>query len=317
MTTDTQNPNESSAMQGESGSEEAAILALSDSGQPAEAENNTQTSSDPDDKDTEGTVESQDADEADPDDADGEEAKPTDELVEVDYEGETVKVPAKVKDALLRQSDYSRNMNSLAEEKKAVSADKERAQTILGSVDKLAEAKAQAVVASADVEFYKKTDWAELNATNPRAYAMTWQAFQDAQANLNQALIKAQNVEGELSQAQQDQHVEARDAMVKALSKDLKGWSDELGAKITKYALSQGYTQKDLERITNPKEVIALDKARRFDELQNAKAGLKAKAQDAPILAKPGTTQRLSGKAAIEARFKSKPSEEDAIRLLN
>lgn len=52
----------------------------------------------------------------------GEEAEP--ELVEVEYEGETLAVPAKIKDALLRQADYTKKTQEVAAERKAVESTK-------------------------------------------------------------------------------------------------------------------------------------------------------------------------------------------------
>jgi hypothetical protein len=133
----------------------------------------------------------------------------------------------------------------------------------------------------------------------------------------DKALITAQNVTDEVSQARQAQIADARNAMFTTLQKNLKGWGDDLGAKITRYAIAQGYTQEQLQTLTDPKVVIALDKARKYDELQQARTGLQAKAKDAPNVAKPGSPRRLTGKAEVQARFAKKPTEEDAIRLLN
>lgn len=317
MTVDTQNPDTSGATLPEPGSEEAAILALSTGGQPAEAENNTETSTDPEDKAGDDKTDEQEAKaddaEADPD-ADGGDDP---ETVEVEYEGEKFVVPPKLKDALLRQSDYSRKMNEVGAVERQAKASQERAELIASNIEKIAEAKAQAVIANADVEFYEKTDWADLIATNPGAYARTQIAYQTAIAARDKALITAQNVEGELSQARSAQIADARNAMFETLQKSLKGWGEDLGAKITRYAISQGFKPEVLQTLTDPQVVIALDKARRFDELQTAKAGLQGKAKDAKAFVKPGNQRRLTGKAEVQARFNKSPTEEDAIRLLN
>lgn len=54
--------------------------------------------------------------------AGSEDDTPTDDEFEVEYEGKTYKVPAELKDALLRQSDYTRKTTDLAEQRKAVEA---------------------------------------------------------------------------------------------------------------------------------------------------------------------------------------------------
>ena len=68
---------------------------------------------------------------------------------------------------------------------------------------------------------------------------------------------------------------------VKALQKDLKGWGDgqAMGVVLTEYATKTGIKTATLETLTDPAMVVALDKARRYDELQASKTAIKAKAQ--------------------------------------
>jgi hypothetical protein len=74
-----------------------------------------------------------------------------------------------------------------------------------------------------------------------------------------------------------------------ALKKDLKGWGDDLGAKLTTYATSNGVQLKTLQELTDPGVVIALSKAKQWDDLQASKAAIKGKGQAAPPVTKPGT----------------------------
>ena len=55
-----------------------------------------------------------------------EESEPEDDTEEVDYEGKKYRVPKDIKDALLRQSDYTRKTQELAEHRNQVSATIER-----------------------------------------------------------------------------------------------------------------------------------------------------------------------------------------------
>lgn len=56
------------------------------------------------------------------------EASPEAELVDVEYEGETFKLPPKLKDALLRQADYTKKTMEVAETRKAIEAARQEAE---------------------------------------------------------------------------------------------------------------------------------------------------------------------------------------------
>ena len=77
----------------------------------------------------------QEAEEADPD-----EESESDELVEVEIEGKTYKVPPELQKGYLRQSDYSRKMNEVSEKEKAYSQRLEVAEKLYEGAEKFATA---------------------------------------------------------------------------------------------------------------------------------------------------------------------------------
>src|SRR5688572_14468037 len=54
-------------------------------------------------------------------------AEPVDELDEIEFDGERYKIPKKLKNGFLMQSDYTRKTQEVAEERKAIAAAKEAA----------------------------------------------------------------------------------------------------------------------------------------------------------------------------------------------
>ena len=136
--------------------------------------------------------------------------------------------------------------------------------------------------------------------------------MQTLRLSRDQYVSTAQGIKAEIAKAQQQGLYAQRGEMIKVLSKDLKGWGDELGQKITKYAIDSGYQPSDLDNVTDPKWVIAMDKARRFDALQNAKTELKAKAKDAPAFVKPGAPRKSDSRADVMAQLRKDNSGESA-----
>jgi hypothetical protein len=312
MTTETQNPNPEAATVEGLGSEEAAIRALS------QLENSQQTAepqSKPDDDETQDEA----AEDEPKDDPEGEadEAEPKKgELVEVEYEGKLYEVPPVIEKALLRQSDYSRKMNEASETEKTAKVRIEQADKLIDGAEKFAEVLAEVNGIDAQIARFEKVDWASLRQSEPAEYAALQADLRGLQADRAASVQKAQGIDSELSTIRQTQNAEKRNLMVKELQKNLKGWGDDLGAKITQYAIETGYTAQDLQQVTDSKWVIAMNKARKYDALQKDKVAIKAQVKDLPNVVKPGSPRRADPSADVSTRFIKTRSDDDAIALL-
>lgn len=304
MAEQTQNPSESAPEAADdAGSEEAAVQALS------------QLTAEPNTDAPEATEEGADAEEPTAETEESEE-KP-EGLVAVEYEGEQFEVPPKLKDALLRQSDYSRKMNEVGDVERRAKATLDYAELVSASVDKIAEAQGQAALLDAQVERFNGIDWAGLRAQNPAEYAALQADMLSLSAQRDKALSNVQTLKEGLTREQARAINTARAEMDKVLRKDLKGWGDEMGQQISTYALSQGYTAEDLQRITDPRTVIALEKARRYDKLQAEKLNLKSSVRSVPPVVKPGSPRQNNNVVdTVTARFRKTRSADDAIALL-
>lgn len=257
--------------------------------------------------------------------AEAEEGQPdadtgAEETAELEFEGKTLSVPKELapelQKALLRQADYSRKMNEVAEQGKKLGARLETAEAMVAAAEKLAEAKAQALIAQHTVAQFDQVDWASLEREDPaRASLMAVKAMSarqtlmQAQSAIERATTEVQNTKGKDIAAK-------REEMHKTLSQALKGWGDEMGTAITRYATSNGVAYETLQNLTDPGVVLALEKARKYDELIKAKGEIKAKAQSAPPVLKPGA-KRPTPNAAQDAmsRLRKSNSVDDAAAV--
>ena len=304
MSESTQNlPIESSSdVSQDAGSEEAAINAFEKREQPQPT---------PDEADPE----NEPSDDTDEEPSDGEpedEPDAKDELVEAEFEGKTYKVAPELQKALLRQSDYSRSMNEVSAQKKTYADRIEVAETYIKGAEKYAEVLADVQTVDARLKQFDSVNWQQLRSENPGEYAAMAADMQTLRLSRDQYVQRAHGIQAEISQAQQQGLNDKRAEMSRALAKDLKGWGDELGTKISKYAMDNGYQASELDAVTDPKWVIAMDKARRFDALQTAKADIKAKAKDAPAFVKPGSPRKADPRSDAMARLKNDNSIESA-----
>ncbi len=292
---------EAQAQTFEDGSEESAIHALM-----GKAEESTET---PDDE-TEGEAETE-ADEADTDDAESE-----DKLEEVEYEGKKYELPPEISKALLRQADYSKKMNDLGAQAKDYTQRIETADKLIKGAETYAKALAQVSVLEDQIKQFDAVDFDALEVSDPARASILALKLMRLQNARDKAMDGSKAIDRELSEANAKAMGDKRDDMVKALSKDLPGWGDELGTKITAYAQKQGYTVQDIQSVTDAKWVIAMDKARRYDAMQESKAAVKAKAKDAPAVAKPGAKRAPSNTVAdLTQRLRKTNSSQDAEAL--
>jgi hypothetical protein len=213
------------------------------------------------------------------------EAQPEAEFAEVEYEGETFTVPAKLKEAVIQKGDYTRKTQEVADSRRQIElqaeafrvAQMEQAfqQTISEPVRNIAviEARTKALL----------DNWASLDTDQKQELL-----FLDKQRE--QFAREIDGKRQEFIQGQTKAFDELKAKSMEIIRKSIPGWSDDLGKEITKHALSDGYTQQELSSITDPRHVKTLWKARQFDLLQ-AKA--KTPAPKTPAIVKPGPTNPM------------------------
>lgn len=290
----------------ESGSEEAAALALTNRAQQTE----------------EPTTEAEDS-EADPnaEASDGEtdeDTEPT--LTELEYEGTKFSVPAdkaeEIRKAMLRQPDYSRKMNEVSAKEKTAQQALEHAETLKQGSVKFAEALANIRVLDMRIKQFDAVNWQQLRSEDPAQYAVYATDLQTLNLNKQQAEQVARGVAHDVSLATNQALQTKRDAMFETLKKTLPGWGDQMGEQVTDYAKANGMAVETLKTLTDPAVVVALEKARKYDALQASKAALKATVKDAPPVLKPGVVRKPDVRADAMTRFNNSRGDEDAIAAL-
>lgn len=295
----------------QTGSEEEAIAAFNVKHQPADtdAEDEEETDEAEPDHEPEADEEEEPSD-GEPDSED----EPKGELVEVEFEGETYELPEKLQKALMRQADYSRKIKEVSTKEKDYTQRIERADKLIEGAEKYAESLGSVRAIDAELKRFEEVKWQDLRHSNPGEFAALAAEMQSLRLTKDDEIRKAQALDVEIAKTKGEDIAAKQAEMFSVLKKDLKGWGDELGKKITGYALKAGYQPEELRMLTDPKAVIALNKARLFDELQDAKKTLKSKAQDAPKVVKPGAKRPPTNNAAeAMARLRITSSPDDAV----
>lgn len=240
-----------------------------------------------------------------------------DEGEEVEFEGKAYKVPKGIKEALLRQADYTKKTQEVAEQRKAV---EERAQ-VLEQREKVSAQTFEKAVEFREVQKqlaqYEKVDWTTLAQEDPARATQLNIAYQLLQR-------EAQTKYGEWKQAeQQTQQLteQSRQQMLVKAEQELKtrlpNFGPQVAEKIAKAGKEYGITDQELNSLIDPRYVHVLHDAMKWRALQAEKPKAMQKVVDAPQAIKPQATQPKprTNQAALD-RLKQNGRIEDFAKLL-
>lgn len=245
------------------------------------------------------------------------EAESEDEGEEVEFEGKAYKVPKGIKEALLRQADYTKKTQEVAEQRKAV---EERAQ-VLEQREKVSAQTFEKAVEFREVQKqlaqYEKVDWTTLAQEDPARATQLNIAYQLLQR-------EAQTKYGEWKQAeQQTQQLteQSRQQMLVKAEQELKtrlpNFGPQVAEKIAKAGKEYGITDQELNALIDPRYVHVLHDAMKWRALQAEKPKAMQKVVDAPQAIKPQATQPKprTNQAALD-RLKQNGRIEDFAKFL-
>ena len=262
-------------------------------------------------------------------DVSAEEAESQEEVVEeqpryrVKVSGEEVEVSL---DELLngysRTADYQKKTQSLAEQRKAVEADRVK----IDEAAKTRETYAQRlqVIEQLLQQQDQNQDLASLKSEDPIAYAVAMAEKMERDKQLQAVQMERQRVQQEQQshqQAQLQKHIQAEQAkLVEAIPEfkdDVK--AEVIRRDIRNYAKAQGFTDQELSQVYDSRAVLALYKAAQYDKLMAGKGVTSKKVANAPKTIRPGTSNPQSSENESvkkdRAVLRQTGNKKDAVRL--
>ena len=262
-------------------------------------------------------------------DVSAEEAESQEEEVEelpkyrVKVSGEEVEVSL---DELLngysRTADYQKKTQSLAEQRKAVEAERVK----IDEAAKTRETYAQRlqVIEQLLQQQDQGQDLASLKSEDPIAYAVAMAEKMERDKQLQAVQMERQRVQQEQQSHQQIQlqkHIQAEQAkLVEAIPEfkdDVK--AEVIRRDIRNYAKAQGFTDQELSQVYDSRAVLALYKAAQYDKLMANKGVTSKKVANAPKTIRPGTSNPQSSENETakkdRAALRQSGNKKDAARL--
>jgi hypothetical protein len=242
----------------------------------------------------------------------------TPELAEIDVDGDLFQVPQKLKDAFMRNQDYTQKTQALAEKSKTIDHARELAQqsaldkTFLESV---APEQQEIAVIDAYLQQASKVDWSSMNTDQMLRQKVELDQIKERKANLKETLEgKRAKFNDEVKTRFETLRKQARDLA----SKSITGFNDQLEKEIRAFGVSKGLSEGEVDNVLlDPRSFSILNDAMQFSK---AKAAAIPRDKQGKFL-KPGvasdrTPQTTILKATYEKQLKSAQTQGQKARVI-
>jgi hypothetical protein len=240
-----------------------------------------------------------------------------DGMEEIEHEGIKAKVPKEMKDAFLRQQDYTRKTQEVAEQRRQIEAQAAEIQRQSAFQQQNIAEVARIVSLDSQLAEYSKIDWNTLIAQNPQqAFALDRQMreLQGQKAQLAQSLTQKQQQQALVEQQATAKRIQEGQ---RELEREIKGWSPELATKLTEHGRKLGFPAEVLNGVTQPAFVKTLHKAYLYDQLIAQRATKAPAAPAQPVTrvgARASTAVTDPDKLDADAWMKWRTAQLDAKR---
>lgn len=217
------------------------------------------------------------------------ESETQDELDEIEHEGAKYKIPKQLKDAFLRQADYTQKTQQVAEQRRAIEADREQFANIQKAQNQYLQEIAGVTAIDQRLQEFQQVNWQELMDKDPVQAMKLDRAMRDLQAQKQNLVGQIQQKRNQALNEQQTtfaKRVQEGEAM---LARDIKGWSPELKGKLATYGKSLGFSDTEIAQIADPRSVKLLHRAFMYDQLVQ-KQQKKPEPVEAEVVTKVGAS---------------------------
>ena len=268
-------------------------------------------------------ADSEDTQNGDKDTQDGDDEAGPDDLVEFEFEGQLIETPLVIKEALMRQKDYTQKTQELSARSKAmeiVQAEVEAsrkhyefAQTAMPEV-----LKAQQLDTNiGELNRYLRENIESL----PHSETMKIQlAIDDAKKERDEIVGSITQKQREFQQAQEQSREELLNQGTEVLRSKFSNWGAEAQKKVRDYSLNVGFTEAEIAGVIDPRQVEVLYKASLYDQLKEKSPGAVKQVQKAPRIASksrnpmsPETQSKLNLKKTLKSNKISHREKTNAV----
>lgn len=226
---------------------------------------------------------------------------------EVEYQGKKYALPPELKDAILRQADYTRKTQELAQTRQQAEQTFAQQQARIEAERANIQAVARLTALDERLQQYAGVDWDSLSQSNGELAQREFMKYQQLKDSRAQFVAQIQQHESQRAMQEQQETARQLQEANEVLSREIKGWSPDYAQSLREVAKSLGAKEEQLNGIREPWIVKALHAQKVLAEMTK-KAGTAAPA----VTAKPVRT--ISGGNAKATVDPDKMSIEDWMR---
>lgn len=175
------------------------------------------------------------------------------ELVDVEINGKTYKLPAELKDRVWLDVDYTTKSQANAELKKSLDARQAEIDQAYQTSQEVIEARAIAHNIDTQLKQYENVNWQQLENEDPMAAMSHWRQYQMLKDQRGQVAQYLDKTQAEMSE-KVAQETEKRLRETRAFAeKEIPGWTPDVDVKIVGFAEKElGFTREQLRNSISP-----------------------------------------------------------------
>lgn len=237
------------------------------------------------------------------------------DTVDVEYDGEQYKLPPRLKDALMRDQDYTAKTQSLAETRQEYEAEKADFTQFMEASKAQSDKMANLAAIDQQLDSFQNYDWnAAFDADITSATKLQHQMGQ-LQNRREHLVGEIQTSETERQRVQHENMVRVAQRTDAQMTKEVPNWNDEAKTKLGKFAVDMGLPAQMVSKAVTYPEINILRLAEiGYQTEQRAKTNTKAK----PKLAAITPSAKLKPKrqsAPVKLSNVSDPSKYREMRM--
>lgn len=225
-----------------------------------------------------------------------------DAFADLEWQGQTLKVPKGLKEAVMRQEDYTKKTQELAENRRSVDQLRELAQTKTLEInfsESIRPEQQEISVIDAYLQQVSKLDWSQMDTASMMRQRMELDTIKERRAELQNSINDKRS---KFNAEFQAKLTELRGKSRELASKSIQGFSEETEKAMRDYARSEGLTDPELDNVLlDPRSYKIVYKAMQFDKV---KAGTGKAQQAVDRVLKPGAAgERMPASTASQLNF--------------